>query len=645
MHMTNYGFTRCAIANFNSELANPASAAKKVEQISSEAEGKGIKVLIFPELCLTGSTCQDLFFNPDLIEATSISICEIAAASINKDILIVVGAPVKVSGNLYNCAIVIHHGEIKGIVPKQNISNTEKRWFTPYSVNDSIKSTYVKWIDKNVPFGNLIFSSILGYKLGIEFGEDLNSVISPSSYLALSGAHIIANLAASNELVGKNEYRREMIKAQSSKTISSYLYVSSGYSESMSDLVYGGSGYIFENGKELASLKRFQKEFQMQICDIDIDFISTQRSCNTVFSDNKKNINVSNIEIIELYQNSNFYASDKIKTSNFYRKVNPNPFVPFDATERSKVCSEVFSIQTNALAKRLDAVNCQKVVLGVSGGVDSTLALLVCVEAFKKLKLDFSGIIGITMPGFGTTDYTYTNAVNLCKELGINLTEIPIKEACLQHFKNIGHNPDIHDITYENVQTRERTQILMDIANKSGAIVIGTEDLSELMLGWCTYNGNHMSMYGVNSTVPKTLIRPIITWYCDMCDHDLSEILNLVINGTISPEFLPADDKEVVQKTEDSVGPYEVIDFFIYNFLRKRYSTEKILFLAKVAFGNTYSQKQLTQYYDSFINRFFRNQFKRNCLPDGPKVGTVGVSSRGDLIIPSDMQSTYWLKS
>lgn len=642
--MQNYGFTRCAIAKFNSELGNPVSAVKKIKQLSSEAANKGVKILIFPELCLTGSTCQDLFFNPELLEATSGSLCEIVSSSLDKDILIVVGAPIKVLDNLYNCAVAIHKGEIKGIVPKQNISSTEKRWFTPYSTNDSIKSVYVKSIGKSVPFGNLIFSSSLGYNLGIEIGDNYDSILPPSSNLALAGANIIANISASSELVGKDEHRKEMIKAQSSKTISSYLYVSSGYTESTSDSVFGGSGYIFENGKELTSLNRFKKEDQIEIYDIDIDFISSERCFNSNFYDNKKNIDILNFETIYFYQDWNCFTSDKISSSNFYRKLDSNPFVPFDIAERNTVCSEVFSIQTTALAKRLDAINCKKVVLGVSGGLDSTLALLVCVEAFKKLNLDLSGIIGITMPGFGTTNYTYTNAINLCKQLGIGLTEIPIKDACLQHFKDIGHDPDVHDITYENVQARERTQILMDIANKEGALVVGTGDLSELMLGWCTYNGDHMSMYGVNANVPKTLIKAIIEWYGGMCDHDLSEILDFVVNGNISPELLPTDGKKVVQKTEDSVGPYEVIDFFIYNFLRKKYSAEKILFLAEVALSEKYSSEEITKYYNNFINRFFKNQFKRSCLPDGPRVGYVGVSSKTDLILPSDIKTPDWLK-
>ena len=505
--MKNYGFTRCAIANFSCELGNPHTATDKIIKIATEAEDKGVKILIFPELCMTGYTCQDLFFNSSLLETTLYYLKELRDFSKRNSILMVVGAPIKISDNLYNCAVVIHEGNFLGIVPKQNISPKEKRWFTSYSINNPIKSIF--FIDEEVPFGNMIFSSTLGYNLGIEIGEDLNAIIPPSSYLALSGAHIIANLSASPELVGKNEYRKELIKSQSSKTISSYLYVSSGYTESTSELVYGGSGYIFENGKELASLNRFKKEDQMQICDIDIDFISSERCFNTNFSDNKTNINSSNIEIVNFIQ-SFLYSYDYVDESNFYRSIDANPFVPFDLAEKSKVCSEVFSIQTTALAKRLDAINCKKVVLGVSGGLDSTLALLVCVEAFKKLKLDLSGIIGITMPGFGTTNYTYTNAVNLCKKLGIGLTEIPIKDACLQHFKDIGHDPDVHDITYENVQARERTQILMDIANKEGALVVGTGDLSELMLGWCTYNGDHMSMYGVNANVPKTLIRAII---------------------------------------------------------------------------------------------------------------------------------------
>ncbi len=441
-------------------------------------------------------------------------------------------------------------------------------------------------------------------------------------------------------MVGKDDYRRELIKNQSSRTISAYLYTSTGFSESTSDLVLGGSGYAFENGKKLAEFTRYQIADQIKIFDVDIEALTNERMINQTFSDSKKNLPHSYQEI--------FVSQDSTHDNDYKidRSVNSHPFVPtLDADARNKVCREIISIQSTGLARRLYSVNTSKVTIGISGGLDSTLALLVCYDAFKKLNLDVSGIIGITMPGFGTTDRTYGNAHKLCDALGINLLEIPIKDACLQHFKDIGHDPAIHDITYENVQARERTQILMDLANKKHGILVGTGDLSELVLGWCTFNGDHMSMYGVNCSIPKTLVKYLIEWYATQYGQEnpaLKETLLDIINTPISPELLPTDGKKVVQKTETSVGPYEVVDFFIYNLLRKRFSRKKILYLAKIAFDGKYSSDDLTKYYDSFIRRFFNNQFKRNCVPDGPKVGSVSVSPRGDLRMPSDADSSIW---
>lgn len=638
--MVNYGFVKCAIANFNSELSNPTEATRKIKDLVLAAEADCVDVLIFPELCMTGYTCQDLFGYSQLLESTMDSLKSLISFSEGLDILFVVGAPILVSDTLYNCAVVIQRGELRGIVPKQYLPNYnefyEKRWFTPYT-DSSITS--INLFGKNVPFGKLIFTSNLGYKLGIEICEDLWSVIPPSSYLALAGANIIANLSSSNELVGKDDYRKELIKTQSSRTISAYLYTSSGFSESTSDLVFGGSGYAFENGTKLAELKRYQLEDQMVVFDVDIDFLTNERISNKTFSDSKNNLNSHYQEVRILQIEPQFRRLD--------RSVNSLPFVPTDNSSRSKVCKEILSIQSTGLARRLSAINNTKVTIGISGGLDSTLALLVCCDAFKKLHLDFSGIIGITMPGFGTTGRTYNNAVKLCKELGITLHEIPIVDACMQHFKDIGHDPTIHDITYENVQARERTQILMDMANKHHGLLVGTGDLSELVLGWCTYNGDHMSMYGVNASIPKTLVKYLIEWYAMEAGEEnpeLKDTLLDIINTPISPELLPTDGKKIVQKTENTVGPYEVIDFFIYNLLRKKFTRSKILYLAEIAFDGTYSSDELSKYYDGFIKRFFNNQFKRNCLPDGPKVGTVSISPRGDLRMPSDASSSIWQK-
>lgn len=637
--MSTLGFVRCGIANFNSGISNPLQATEKVKEIVETANSNGVKLLIFPELCLTGYTSQDLLFNPQLLDKVLECLIDLKSFSMKYylDTLFVVGAPIVVKDCLYNCAVAIHRDKIVGVVPKQYIPNYsefyEKRWFTSYSDNSF---TTVNIGPYEVPFGNLIITSSAGYKLGIEICEDLWSVIPPSSYLALGGANIIANLSASNELVGKDVYRQNLIQTQSARTISAYIYVSSGFSESTSDLVFGGSGYVYENGKKLAELKRFSMEDQLKIFDVDVDALTNERLLNKTFSDSKKNLTYNYYDAFILQSNSN------MENTELSRDVNPHPFVPsLVNNKRSEVCKEIIEIQSTALAKRLSSIGTSTVTIGVSGGLDSTLALLVCYNAFKKLDLDLSGIIGITMPGFGTTDRTYSNSVKLCKSLGITLKEISIKDACLQHFKDIGHDVEVHDITYENVQARERTQILMDMANKHNGILVGTGDLSELVLGWCTYNGDHISMYGVNCSIPKTLVKSLIEWYAnDIAGNNnpvLKEILLDIIYTPISPELLPT-----VQKTENTVGPYEVIDFFIYNFLRKRFSSEKILYLAEIAFKDKYSAKELENYYNNFIKRFFHNQFKRNCIPDGPKVGTVSVSPRGDLRMASDADCTIW---
>lgn len=642
--MVNYGFVKCAIATCNSNLSNPYSATEKIMDLVKKADLRDVKVLVFPELSLTGYTCQDLFGYSQLLESTMDCLERLVNFSKSFNTLFIVGAPINVLDTLYNCAVVIQSGEIHGIVPKQYIPNYgefyEKRWFTAYT-DTSITS--VNLFGEDIPFGNLIFSSSIGYKLGIEICEDLWSVIPPSSSLALAGANIIANLSASNELVGKDEYRKELIRTQSSRTISAYIYTSAGSfteAESTSDLVFGGSGYAYENGKQLACSQRYQLEDQMEIFDVDIEDLTNERLFNKTFSDSKRNLNASYREV-RFLQNAEKDASYKLS-----RKVNAHPFIPtVDGDARSKVCKEILSIQSTGLVRRLSAIKNTKVTIGISGGLDSTLALLVCYEAFKKLNLDVSGIIGITMPGFGTTDRTYNNAIKLCEELGITLKEIPIRDACIQHFKDIEHDSSVHDITYENVQARERTQILMDMANKHHAILVGTGDLSELVLGWCTYNGDHMSMYGVNCSIPKTLVKYLIEWYATESGKEsptLKDTLLDIINTPISPELLPTNGKEIVQKTENTVGPYEVIDFFIYNLLRKRFSRRKIMYLAKTAFNGIYSVTEINNYFNNFIKRDFNNQFKRNAIPDGPKVGTVSVSPRGDLRMPSDADYMAW---
>lgn len=646
--MVNYGFVRCAIANFAGELANLQSNTDKILELMREANKAYANILVLPELCLTGYSCQDLFLMSNLSNVKYyLSILRNYSYDY-PNLLTLVGCPISVNGTLYNCAVAIYSGSIVGVVPKQFIPNYdefyEKRWFQPYT-DFTLKKIDLLEDGDFVPFGNLIFSSSLGYQLGVEICEDLWSVIPPSSYLALSGANIIANLSASNELVGKDEYRKELIKNQSARTISAYLYASaSGFLESSSDLVFGGSLYAYENGKKLASNEdRFSVRGNMLTFDVDIEYLTNQRLNNQTFSDSKR-VSHPSYTVVHFRQYSYSLSYKQV-----LRPINPYPFVPNIQEEAgSKVCKEILSIQSTALARRLDSIGCKKVTIGVSGGLDSTLALLVCAEAFKKLDLDSKGIIGITMPGFGTTNRTYQNSLALCDEIGTSLLEISIKDACLQHFKDIGHDPEIHDITYENVQARERTQILMDLANKNGAILVGTGDLSELVLGWCTYNGDHMSMYSVNCSIPKTLVRHLIEWYARFCCEEqekLRDILLDIIDTPISPELLPSDGKEIVQKTENDLGPYELFDFFLYHFLRNRFDGKKILFLAKIAFQDKYKEEELKMYYNRFISRFFKNQFKRNCIPDGPKVGSVSVSPRGDLRMPSDANYSNWLIS
>lgn len=640
--MNNFGFIKTAIASINEgKLADPLFNEKQIEKLIDQAYSAGAKILVFPELAITGYTCQDLFGYTKLINDSNKALEKLVSYSQRNDILIAVGAPVATKDAIYNCAVIIQSGRVLGIIPKQYLPNYgefyERRWFKAYT-DFSIKS--INFLGKEVPFGNLVFTSNLGYTFGVEICEDLWSVIPPSSYLSLAGANIIANLSSSNELVGKNDYRRELVSTQSSRTIAAYLYTSTGFTESTSDLVFGGAGYIYENGKELTSLPRYSMVNTITYADVDIEALSNERRWNRTFSDSQDKLNIDFIQI-----NVKQTPVD-LAESSLSRKVNPHPFVPSTMDDkRKKVCQEILSIQSTGLAKRLAATAMKNVVIGISGGLDSTLALIVTYETFKKLGLDTKGILGITMPGFGTTNRTYDNSIKLCVEMGISFKEINIKAACLQHFSDISHDPENYDVTYENVQARERTQILMDIANKNGGLVIGTGDLSELEIGWCTYNGDHMSMYGVNCSIPKTLVIYLIEWYATYIKEeniDLSNTLMDIIDTPISPELLPTDGVTVTQKTEDTVGKYELIDFFIYNMERKRFNGEKIIYLAQKAFGEKYSRKELTDRWNDFIKRHGRNQFKRNCLPDGPKVGTVSVSPRGDKRMPADVDLTIW---
>ncbi|EKY26257.1 NAD(+) synthase [Clostridium celatum] len=591
-----------------------------------------VKFLVFPELCITSYTCSDLFLTSTLLNKALDGIKLICEKSVDKDMLLAVGAPLIHNNVLYNCAIIIFNGRILGIVPKSYIPNYsefyEKRWFTEgVNLIDEIINLPFQ---ENIPFGtNLIFAAG-DYKFGVEICEDLWVTIPPSSYLSLLGANIIGNLSASNELVSKKDYRVSLISNQSARCMSSYIYSSAGVHESTTDLLFSGHLVISENGSILKQNDRFQRENEIITSCIDIFRLNAERLKNLSYRDASKMVPFKAKNIYFNFKDTNIKEFD--------RYVDKHPFVPSNEHEREERCKEIFNIQASALAKRLEHTNLKKAVIGISGGLDSTLALLVVVKTFKLLGIDNKNIIAITMPGFGTTDRTYNNALTLCKELGTDLREINIVDAALQHFKDIGHDKDIHDVTYENVQARERTQILMDLANKEGGLLIGTGDLSELALGWCTYNGDHMSMYSVNPSIPKTLVRYLVKYVAEKeSNKEVSHTLLDILDTPVSPELLPKSEKgDIVQKTEDIVGPYELHDFFLYHFIKHGSSKERIQFLAEIAFKDDYSKEEINKWLDKFIYRFFTQQFKRSALPDGPKVGSISLSPRGDWRMPSD---------
>ena len=606
-----------------------------VENICScikESYEQEVKFIVFPELSITSYTCGDLFLTSSLLIKAIDGLKTICQESSNKDMLIAVGCPLVHNNVLYNCACIIFDGKILGIVPKSYIPNYsefyEKRWFTEAAmlVDEKINLSF----QENIPFGtNLIFCAG-DYKFGIEICEDLWVTIPPSSYLSLLGANIIGNLSASNELVSKKDYRNSLVSNQSARCMSSYIYSSAGVHESTTDLLFSGHLIISENGSILKENNRFQRENEVITSCIDVFKLNSERLKNLSYRASSQMVPFK-----AQYINFNFNST---KITNFDRYVDKHPFVPSNEHEREERCKEIFNIQASALAKRLEHTNLKKAVIGISGGLDSTLALLVVVKTFKLLGIDNKNIITITMPGFGTTDRTYNNALTLCNELGTDLREINIVDAALQHFKDIGHDKDIHDVTYENVQARERTQILMDLANKEGGLLIGTGDLSELALGWCTYNGDHMSMYSVNPSIPKTLVRYLVKYVAEKeSTEEVSHTLLDILDTPVSPELLPKSEKgDIVQKTEDIVGPYELHDFFLYHFIKHGSSKERIELLAKAAFKDDYSEEEINKWLDKFIYRFFTQQFKRSALPDGPKVGSISLSPRGDWRMPSD---------
>ncbi|GAA0816735.1 NAD(+) synthase [Clostridium tertium] len=597
-----------------------------------EAYKNGAKSIVFPELAITSYTCSDLFMQYSLLEKANLAIEKLIKKSAGLDMLIAIGAPLSFKNVLFNCAYIIFDGKLLGIVPKSYIPNYsefyEKRWFSEGLgiIDEKVDFAF----QKDVPFGtNLIFTSGR-YSFGFEICEDLWVTIPPSSYLSLLGANIIGNLSASNELVSKKDYREALISNQSARCMSAYIYSSAGVHESTTDLLFSGHMLIAENGTMLKENERFQRNNEVIYSCIDVFRLNSERLKNISFRDASRIVPFE-AEVINFnYMNTTI--------NNFDRFIDKHPFVPSNAKLREERCKEIFNIQAAALAKRMEHTNLKKAVIGISGGLDSTLALLVVVKTFELLGLDNKNIVTITMPGFGTTDRTYNNALTLCKELGCDLREINIVKAALQHFEDIGHDKDIHDVTYENVQARERTQILMDLANKEGGLLIGTGDLSELALGWCTYNGDHMSMYSVNPSIPKTLVRYLVRYVAEKeSSTEVSDTLLDILDTPVSPELLPKSDKgEITQKTEDIVGPYELHDFFLYHFIKNGSSKERIKLLAEQAFKDDYSKEEIAKWLDKFIYRFFTQQFKRSALPDGPKVGSISLSPRGDWRMPSD---------
>ncbi len=631
----NYGMFRTAAASLKLKVANPSYNKEQIKWAIDRAVEENVRLLVTPELSITGYTCADLFFTKALLDSSDKAIFEIAEYTKDKNIFVIVGAPLNYQGKLYNCAFVLKDGGILKIVPKQNIANYnefyEKRWFSTIDVTEHI---YIPKYDSNLSNGLICLGKNDDPMLGIEICEDLWVTNPPSSRAALEGANIIANLSASDEYVSKAQYRRDLISNQSARCICGYIYAGASVYESTTDLVFSGATVIAENGAVIAEGKRFSRENVITIADIDYEKLNTLRQKNISFESNKTDLTITDECAVDNEDND-------LK----YRFVDPHPFVPSDKSQVRERCEEIFAIQAAGLAKRLEHVGSSGAVVGISGGLDSTLALLVCCEAMRLLGRPNSDILGVTMPGFGTTDRTYHNAIDLMKALGVEIKEISIKNACIQHMKDIEHNPDIKDITYENTQARERTQILFDMANKHGKLLVGTGDLSELAMGWCTYNGDHMSMYGVNASVPKTLVRYLVEYVADISDDKTSEILKDVLDTPVSPELLPSDENgKIAQKTEENIGPYELHDFFLYNFVRFGFTKAKLQKLAEKAFDGVYEKNVIAKWLDVFIKRFFISQFKRSCIPDSPKVGSVSLSPRGDWRMPSDASFEEFLK-
>lgn len=640
--MNKYGFFRVAACVPSVSVADCNANTRSICELAAKAYANGCDLAVFPEMCVSGYTCADLFLSSRLVEASKEALIEIAAYSAEtENFTIVVGAPVLIGASLYNCAVVIEAGFVKAIVPKTYLPNYnefyEKRWWQP-----APKETFViDYINGDVTFGTDQLITMHGVNVGIEICEDLWTPVPPSCHAAMSGAHLILNLSASDDLIGKYAYIKQLVAQQSARCLCAYAYVSAGYGESSTDLVFDGKAFIAENGKMLAERERWLNEPGIVMADLDMEAIEHDRMRNGSFHDCAvRNGAIAKSEGIAL--GDYMWPAGE---PDLLREVDPRPFVPPTDEAMAMRCDEIVNIQAAGLAKRLDFIHAKKLVVGISGGLDSTLALLVAVKAFDRLGFDRKGIIGITMPGFGTSDRTHDNAVMLMEQLGITAREISIAPAVRQHFADIGHDMNVHDVTYENSQARERTQILMDVANKENAIVLGTGDLSELALGWATYNGDHMSMYAVNAGVPKTLVRYLVKYFAmEPAYAACRDTLLDIVDTPISPELIPTDSQgNIAQKTEDLVGPYELHDFFLYYTLRYGFAPAKIYFLAKKAFAGAYDDATIEKWLRTFIKRFFQQQFKRSCMPDGPKVGSVCLSPRGDWRMPSDASSAQWL--
>lgn len=626
------GFVKVAAVTPKIKVADTKYNAELILDMMKESTRQGAKIVVFPELCLTGYTCQDLFLQERLLQGAKDALMKLVKESASLDAIFFVGLPFEILGKLYNVAAVFSHGEVLGLVPKSYLPNYNEFYEARHFVSGAELATEVVLPDGScVPADrDLLFvcEQMPKLRIGVELCEDLWTPNPPSISHALAGASVLVNLSASNELTGKDSYRRELVSGQSARLLAAYIYASAGEGESTQDLVFSGHNIIAENGQILAESKRFGHGILYS--EIDVERLCAQRRRMTTF-------------VTEDQTHTEILFSLKIEETKLTRLIDPAPFVPTDRQNREKRCDEILMIQAMGLKKRLEHTGANAVV-GISGGLDSTLALLVTVRAFDLCGRDHKGITAVTMPGFGTTDRTYDNAVKLIQSLGAEFVEVDICQSVNVHFSDIGQDPSVHDVTYENSQARERTQILMDIANKKNALVIGTGDLSELALGWATYNGDHMSMYAVNASVPKTLGRHLVRYYADTCgDETLKQVLLDVLDTPVSPELLPPEDGKISQKTEDLVGPYELHDFYLYHMLRLSYAPAKVYRLAKQAFAGTYDDATIFKWLETFYRRFFAQQFKRSCLPDGPKVGSVAVSPRGDLRMPSDACASIWL--